>query len=109
MGPDAMILVWLHSYAKITADVDCSHEIKRRLLRGRKAITNLDSVLKSRDITFLTKIHIVKVMVFVIVMYEVWVGPQRKLSTEEFMLFNFGVGEDFWESLGLQGNQTSQS
>ena len=60
--------------SKITADSDCSHEIKRCLLRGRKAMTNLDSVLKSRDITLLTKVRIVKVMVFPIVMYggESW-------------------------------------
>ena len=50
--------------SKITADIDCSHEIRRQLLLGRKAMTNLDSVLKSRDITLLTKVHIVKAMVF---------------------------------------------
>ena len=55
---------------KITVDGDCSHEIKRRLLLGRKAMTNLDSVLKSRDITLLTKVHLVKTMVFPVVMYE---------------------------------------
>ena len=60
--------------SKITADGDCSHEIKRRLLLGRKAMTNLDTVLKSRDITLLTKVHIVKAMVFPLVMYgcESW-------------------------------------
>ena len=56
--------------SKITADVDCSHEIKRRLLLGRKAMTNLDSILKSRNITLLTKVHIIKAMVFTVVMYE---------------------------------------
>ena len=55
--------------SNITADGDCSHEIKRRLLLGRKAITNLDSILKSRDITLLTKVHLVKAMVFPVVMY----------------------------------------
>ena len=55
--------------SKITADGDCSHEIKRRLLLGRKVMTNLDSILKSRDITFPTKIHLVKAMVFPIAMY----------------------------------------
>ena len=55
--------------SKITADVDCSYEIKRHLLLGRKAMANLDSVLKSRDITLPTKIHVVKAMVFPIVMY----------------------------------------
>ena len=53
---------------KITADGDCSHEIKRRLLLGRKAMTNLDSILKSKDITLLTKVHLVKAMVFPVVM-----------------------------------------
>ena len=56
--------------SKITADGDCSHEIKRRLLLGRKAMTNLDSILKSRDITLLTKVHIVKAMIFLVVMYR---------------------------------------
>ena len=55
--------------SQITADGDCSHEIKRRLLLGRKAMTNLDSILKGRDITLLTKVHLVKVMIFPIVMY----------------------------------------
>ena len=55
---------------QITADGDCSHEIKRRLLLGRQAMTNLDSILKSRDITLPTKVHLVKVMVFPVVMYE---------------------------------------
>ena len=60
--------------SKITADGDCSHEIKRRLLRGRKAMTNLDSILKNRDITLLTKVHLVKAVVFPVVMYgcESW-------------------------------------
>ena len=56
--------------SKITADGDCSHEIKRRLLHGRKAMTNLDSILKSRDITLPTKVCLVKAMVFPVVMYE---------------------------------------
>ena len=55
--------------SKITADGDCSHEIKRRLLLGRKVMTNLDSILKSRDITVPTKVHLVKAMVFPVVMY----------------------------------------
>ena len=60
--------------SKITADGDCSHEIKRRLLLGRKVVTNLDSILKSRDIIFPTKIHLVKATVFPVVMYGVRVG-----------------------------------
>ena len=55
--------------SKITADGDCCHEIKRQLLLGRKAMSNLDSILKSRDITLLTKVHLVKAMVFLVVMY----------------------------------------
>ena len=79
--------------SKITADGDCSHEIKRCLLPGRKVMTNLDSILKSRDITFLTKVHIVKAMVFPVVVYgcESWT---IKLSTKVLMLLNCGVGED---------------
>ena len=80
--------------SKITADGDCSHEIKRRLLLGRKVITNLDSILKSRDITLPTKVHLVKVMVFPVIMFDVKFGLQRKLSTKELMLLNCGVGED---------------
>ena len=56
--------------SKITADTDCSHEIRRQLLLDRKAMTNLNSVLKSKDITLLTKVHIVKAMVFLVVMYR---------------------------------------
>ena len=74
--------------SRITADSDCSHEIKRHLLLGRKAMTNLDSILKSRDVTLPTKVHLVKAMVFPVVMY----GLQRKLSAEELMLLNCGVG-----------------
>ena len=79
--------------SKITADGDCGHEIKRRLLLGRKLMTNLDSILKSRDITLQTKVHLVKAIVFPVVMYgcESWT---RKLSPEELMLLNCGVGED---------------
>ena len=65
---------------KIPADSDCSHEIKRHLLIGRKAMTNLDSILKSRDITLLTKVHLVKAMVFSVVMYgyESWTIKKAK-------------------------------
>ena len=63
------VTVFILGGSKITADGDCSHEIKRRLLLGRKAMTNLDSILKSRDITLLTKVCLVKAMVFPIVMY----------------------------------------
>ena len=83
--------------SKITADGDCSHEIKRRLLLGRKVMTNRDSIFKSRDITLPPKVHLVKAMVFPVVMYgcESWrAGLSRKLSTKELMLLNCGVGED---------------
>ena len=78
--------------SKITADGDCSHEIKRRLLLGRQVMTNLDSILKSRDITLPTKVCLVKAMVFPVVMYgcESWT---IKMSAEELMLLNCGVGE----------------
>ena len=94
--------------SKITVDGDCSLEIKRCLLLGRKAMTNLDSVLKSRDITLPTKVRIVKAMVSPVVMYgcESWT---IKLSAKELMLSNCGVGEDSSESLGLQGDLTSPS
>ena len=80
--------------SKITADGECSHEIKRHLLLGRKAMTNLESILKSRHITLLTKVHLVKAMVFPVVMYGCENWTIRKLSTEELMLLNCGVGED---------------
>ena len=79
--------------SKIIADGDCSHEIKRCLLIGRKVMTNLDSILKSRDITLPRKVCLVKAMVFPVVMYgcESWT---IKLSAEELMLLNCGAGED---------------
>ena len=78
----------------MTADGDCSHEIKRRLLLGRKIMTNLDGVFKSRDITLPTKVHLVKAMIFPVVMYGCESWTVRKLSTEELMLLNCGVGGD---------------
>ena len=86
--------------SRIIADGDCSHEIKRGLLLGRKVMTNLDSILKSRDITLPTKVCLVKAMVFLVVLY----GYE---SAEELMLLNCAVGEDSWESLGLEGDPTS--
>ena len=79
---------------KITADGDYSHEIKRHLLLGRKFMTNLDSILKSRDITLPAKVHLVKAMVFPVVMYGYESWTERKLSAEELMLFNCGVEDD---------------
>ena len=79
--------------SKITVDGDCSHEIKRPLLLGRIVMTNLDSILKTRDITLPTKVHLVKFPV-VIYGYESWTINYRKLRAEESMLLNCGVGED---------------
>ena len=81
--------------SKINADGDCSREIKSRLLLGRIAMTNLDSVLKSRDITLLTRVSLVKAMVFPVVMYRCANWTIRRLSTEELMLLNCDAGEDF--------------
>ena len=80
--------------SKITADGDCSHEIKRRLFLGRKILTNLDSIFRSRDITLPTKFHLVKAMVFPVVMYGCESWTVKKLSAEELMILNCGVGED---------------
>ena len=79
--------------SKITADGDCSHEIKRCLLLRRKVMTNLDSIFKSRDITLPTKGHLVKALVVPVVMYGCESWTKRKLSAEELVLLNCGVGE----------------
>ena len=95
-----MYLAKIHNHA----DGDCSHEIKRRLLVGRKVMTNLDSILKSRDITLPTKVHLVKVMVFPVVMYgcEIWIvkkAEHRRIDALELWC---------WRRLfGLQGDPTS--
>ena len=73
--------------SKITADGDYSHEIKRRLFLGRKAMTNLDSIIKSRDITLLTKVHIVKAMVFPVVMYECESWTLKKTEHQKIDVF----------------------
>ena len=85
MGKQWKTFIWGGS--KITADGDYSHEIKRRLLLGRKVMTNLDSIIKNRDNTLLAKVCVVKAMCF-------FFFPQRKLSAKELMLLNYGVGED---------------
>ena len=92
--------------SKITVDGDCSHEIKMPT-PCKKAMTNLDSALKSRDITLPTKVQIVKAMVFQIVMYrgESWIIKKAEHWRTDAL--NCGVGEDSWESLGLQGDPTS--
>ena len=82
--------------SKITADGDYNHEIKRHLFLGRKVMTNLDSILKSRDITLLTKVRLVKAMVFPVVMYgyESWTIKKADHRADELMLLNCGVKED---------------
>ena len=95
--------------SKITADGDCSHEIKRRLLLGRKVMTSLDSILKSRDITLPTKVCLVKAMVFPVVVYGCESWTIKKAEHQKLMLLNCGAGEDSRESLGLQGDPTSPS
>ena len=80
--------------SKITADGDCSHEIKRRLLLGRKAITNLDTILKSRDITLATKVRVVKTTVFPVVMYGCESWTIKKVEHQRIDAFNCDAAED---------------
>ena len=94
--------------SKITADGDCSHEIKICLLLGREVMTNLGSILKSRDITLSTKVHLVKGMIFPVVMYGSESWTIKKAEHQRIDAFNCGVGEDSSKSLGLQGDPTSQ-
>ena len=103
-----MVTDFIFLGSKITADGDCNHEMKRHLLLGRKAMTNLDSVLKSRDTTLPTKIYVVKAMVFPVVMYGCESWTTKRLNTEELMLSNCGAGEDSCESLG-QARRSNQS
>ena len=79
--------------SKITADGDCSHEIKRRLLLGRKVMASVDSIIKSRDFTLPIKVHLVKTMVFPVVMYGCESWPIKRANSEELILLNCGVGE----------------
>ena len=79
---------------KITADGDCSHEIKRRLLLGRKVMTNLDSILKSKDVTLPTKVRLVKAMVFPLVMYGCENWTVKKAERQRISALNCGVAED---------------
>ena len=95
--------------SKITVDGDCSHEIKRHLLFGRRVMTNVDSILKSRDITLPTKVVWSKLWFFQWSCMGMRFGLWRDLSAKKLMLLNCGVGEESWESLGLQGDPTSAS
>ena len=80
--------------SKITVDGDCSPKIKRHLLLGRKVMTNIDSIFKNRDLTLPKKVHLVKAMVFPVVLYGCESWTIRKLSAKELMVLNCGVGED---------------
>ena len=80
--------------SKITADGDCSHEVKRHLVLGRKVMTNLDSMLKSRDIILPTKVHLVKAVIFPVVMYGCESWTVKKAECEKLMLVKCGVGEN---------------
>ena len=95
--------------SKITADGDCSHEIKRCLLLGRKVMTNLDSILKRRDITLLTKVHIVKAVVFPVVMYGCESWTIKKAESQRIDAFKLWCWRRLLRVLGVQGDPTSPS
>ena len=95
--------------SKITTDDDCSHEIKRLLLLGRKAMTNLDSILKSRDIPLLTKVHLVKAIVFPVVMYGCESWTIKKAERQKIDTFELWCQRRLLRILGLQGDPTCQS
>jgi len=95
--------------SKITADGDCSHEIKRCLLLGRKVMTNLDSILKGRDITFPKKVHLVKAMVFPVVMYGCESWTMKKAERQRIDAFELWCWRRLLRVPGLQGDQTSPS
>ena len=94
MGKQWKQRVYFLGGSKITADGEYSHEIRRRLLLGRKAMTNIDSILKSRDITLPTKIHLVKPMVFPVVIYGCESWTIKKAKCQRIDVLNCGVGED---------------
>ena len=93
--------------SKITVDGDCSHEIKRCLLLGRKVMTNLDSILKSRDITLTTKVCLVKAMVFPVVMYGCESWTVKKAECQRIDAFELWCWRRLLRVLGLQGHPTS--
>ena len=95
--------------SKVTADDDCSHEIKRSLLLRRKAITNLNNILKSRDVTLPTKVPIVKAMVFPVVMYVCESWTIKKAERQRIGAFELWCWRKLLRVLGLQGDQISQS
>ena len=93
--------------SKITAVSDCNHEVKRRLLLGRKVMMNLDSIFKSRDITLPTKVRLVKAMVFPVVMYECESWAVKKAERRRIDAFELWCCRRLLESLGLQGDPTN--
>ena len=95
--------------SKISADGDCSHEIKRHLFLWRKVLTNLESILKIRDITLPTKVHLLKAMIFPVVTYGCESWTIKKAEHRRIDAFELWCGEDSWEFLGLQGDPTSQT
>ena len=95
--------------SKITAGGDCSHEIKRHLLLGRKVMTNLDSILKSRDITLLTKVCLVKAMIFSVAMHGCESWTIKKAECWRIGFFELWCREDSWASLGQQEDPTNPS
>ena len=94
MGTVGTVADFIFLGSQITADGNCSHEIKRRLLLGKKVMTNLDSILKSRDITLPTKVHLVKPMVFLLVMYGCENWTVKKAEHQRIDALNCGVGRD---------------
>ena len=96
-------------FSIITGDGDWSHKIKRHLLLGRKVMTNLDSIFKSRDINLPTKVHLVTAMAFPVVMYGCESWTVKKAERQRIDAFELCFGEDSWESLGLQGDPASPS
>ena len=95
--------------SKITVDSDCSHEMKRYLLFGRKAVTILDSILKSRDITLPTEVHLVKTMVFSVFVYGCESWSIKKVEHQRIDAFKLWCWRRLLRVLGVQGDQTSQS
>ena len=95
--------------SKITADSDCSHETERCLLLGRKAVTNLDSILKIRDITLPTKVHLVKAIVLPVVMYGYESWTIKKAEHQRIDAFELWYWRRLLRVFGLQGDPTSQS
>ena len=100
---------FIFSHSKMTADGDSTQKIKRCLLLGKKVMTNLDSILKSRDIALPTKVCLVKAMFFSSSHVWMWELDHKEPNNEELIILDCGVGKDSWESLRLQGDQTSQS